>query len=203
MFTGIVESVGNIVRIDRSAAGLDLAISTGSIEPRSLNLGDSIAVNGVCLTVTGTDNQWIAVQVSNETIARTNFGRFVQDTAVNLERPVTLAKPLGGHLVTGHIDGIATCVQIETDGSSQKVEFAVPKQVLGKFMAEKGSVTIDGVSLTINAVQDRGDLTTLGVNLIPHTLTVTTLGQLEVDNRVHIEVDVVARYVHRLYEWQR
>ncbi len=202
MFTGIVESVGCITRMDCSPDGIDLAISTGSIEPRSMNRGDSLAVSGVCLTVTEIDDQWVAVQVSNETVSRTNFGEYVCGTAVNLERPVTLDRPLGGHLVTGHIDGIAECIDIKTDGSSRSVQFEAPKQVLGKFIAEKGSVTIEGVSMTVNSVQDRSNLTVFSVNVIPHTWSVTTLGQLDVDARVHIEVDVIARYVHRLAECQ-
>ncbi len=201
MFTGIVESVGSIVRVDRSDAGIELSIILGSVEPASLKLGDSISISGVCLTVTGIQEQSVDVQVSNETIARTNFGQYSVGTQVNIERPLTLNSPLGGHLVSGHIDGTAKCVRITPDGDSRRIVFEVSGEALGKFMVQKGSVTIDGVSMTINTVVDRESLTQFDVNVIPHTLSVTTLGSLKVNDSVHIEIDNVARYVHRLIEY--
>ena len=201
MFTGIVESVGRIVRVDRSDAGMELSLVLGSVEPASLKLGDSISISGVCLTVTGIQEQSVDVQVSNETIARTNFGQFSVGTQVNIERPLTLNSPLGGHLVAGHIDGTAKCIRITPDGDSRRIVFEVSSEALGKFMVQKGSVTIDGVSMTVNSVVDRESLTQFGVNVIPHTLSVTTLGSLKVNESVHIEIDNVARYVNRLMEY--
>ena len=201
MFTGIVESVGSIVRVDRSDAGMELSLVLGSVEPTSLKLGDSVSISGVCLTVTGIQEQSVDVQVSNETIARTNFGQYSAGTQVNIERPLTLNSPLGGHLVSGHIDGTAKCVRITPDGDSRRIEFEVSGEALGKFMVQKGSVTIDGVSMTVNSVVDRESLTRFDVNVIPHTLSVTTLGSLNVSDSVHIEIDNVARYVNRLMEY--
>ncbi len=201
MFTGIVESVGGIVRVDRSDAGMELSLVLGSVEPASLKLGDSISISGVCLTVTGIQEQSVDVQVSNETIARTNFGQYSVGTQVNIERPLTLNSPLGGHLVAGHIDGTAKCIRITPDGDSRRIVFEVSGEVLGKFMVQKGSVTIDGVSMTVNSVVDRESLTQFDVNVIPHTLSVTTLGSLKVNDLVHIEIDNVARYVNRLMEY--
>lgn len=201
MFTGIVESVGSIVRVNRSDAGMELSLVLGSVEPASLNLGDSISISGVCLTVTGIQEQSVDVQVSNETIARTNFGQYSVGTQVNIERPLTLNSPLGGHLVSGHIDDTAKCVSITPDGDSRRIEFEVSGEALGKFMVQKGSVAIDGVSMTVNSVVDRASLTQFDVNVIPHTFSVTTLGSLKVNESVHIEIDNVARYVNRLMEY--
>ncbi len=200
MFTGIVESIGRIERIDRTEAGIDIAISTGSVHHHGFQLGDSVSVSGVCLTVTGINKKWIDVHVSNETIARTVFGDYELGSMVNIERPVTLEKPLGGHLVSGHVDGIAHCSSIAAAGASRKIEFELSRHELGKFVAEKGSVAIDGVSMTVNSVSDRGKLTAFEVNVIPHTLSATTLGNLQPGDSVHIEVDMVARYVHRLFD---
>ncbi len=201
MFTGIVESVGSIVRVNRSDAGMEFSLVLGPVEPASLKLGDSISISGVCLTVTGIQEQSVDVQVSNETIARTNFGQYSVGTQVNIERPLTLNSPLGGHLVSGHIDGTAKCVSITPDGDSHRIVFEVSGEALGKFMVQKGSVTIDGISMTVNSVVDRESLTQFDVNVIPHTLSVTTLGSLRVNESVHIEVDNVARYVNRLMEY--
>ena len=201
MFTGIVESVGSIVRVNRSDAGMEFSLVLGSVEPASLKLGDSISISGVCLTVTGIQEQSVDVQVSNETIARTNFGQYSVGTQVNIERPLTLNSPLGGHLVSGHIDGTAKCVGITPDGDSRRIVFEVSGEALGKFMVQKGSVTIDGVSMTVNSVVDRESLTQFDVNVIPHTLSVTTLGSLKLNESVHIEIDNVARYVNRLMEY--
>lgn len=201
MFTGIVESVGRVVRVNRSDAGMELSLVLGSVKPKSLKLGDSISISGVCLTVTGIQEQSVDVQVSNETIARTNFGQYSVGTQVNIERPLTMNSPLGGHLVSGHIDGTAKCVSITPDGDSRRIVFEVAGEALGKFMVQKGSVTIDGVSMTVNSVVDRESLTQFDVNVIPHTLSVTTLGSLKENESVHIEIDNVARYVNRLMEY--
>lgn len=203
MFTGIVESIGCIEQIDRSDAVTDFCISTGSINPKSVNVGDSVSISGVCLTVVRIDDEAICVQISNETISRTNFSQFEAGTKVNLERSLTLEKPLGGHLVSGHVDGTGQCVEINADGSSRCIEFVVDSNDLGKFLAEKGSVAVDGVSMTVNSVTDQADSTRFEVNVIPHTLSATTLGSLKVGDLVHIEIDTVARYLDRLMEFYR
>ena len=202
MFTGIVETIGVIDEYNRSDAGIDIVVSTGGLETSQFALGDSLAVSGVCLTITEISAHSVAVHVSNESVDRTNFGSFAPGTAVNLERPVTLAQPFGGHMVSGHVDGIAQCTGIVADGASRRIEFEVSKSELGKFIAQKGSVTIDGVSMTVNAVSDHGERSAFAVNVIPHTLSVTTLGALKIGAKVHIEVDLIARYVDRLLNCQ-
>lgn len=201
MFTGIIESIGCVEKIDRSDAGANLCVSIGSINSASINVGDSISISGVCLTVVQIHGDEIDVQISNETVCRTNFAEFQVGTKVNLERSLTLDMPLGGHLVSGHVDGTGQCIDISPDGSSRRLEFVVEGNDLGKFIVEKGSVAIDGVSMTINSLTDRNELTRFEVNVIPHTLSATTLGTLNVGDLVHIEVDTVARYLHRLIEF--
>lgn len=201
MFTGIVESIGCIKNIDRSGAATDLQISTGSVNAKSLSIGDSVSISGVCLTVVGIEGEAISVQISNETISRTKFSKLEAGAKVNLERSMTLQTPLGGHLVSGHVDGTGECIGIVSDGSSHRIECAVDRNELGKFLAEKGSVAIDGISMTVNAVSDQADSTRFEVNVIPHTLSATTLGALEVGDLVHIEIDTAARYLNRLFEY--
>ena len=201
MFTGIVEGTGVIERIARSDDGIAVRISTGRVDTAQIKVGDSISVSGVCLTVTDIpDDQAFAADVSNETISLTNFGEYARGTTVNLERSLTLQTPLGGHLVTGHVDGTAVCESLSAEGASRKMLFALDRHSLGKYMAAKGSVAIDGVSMTVNSVIDRGDFTEFAVNVIPHTLSATTLGNLRAKDRVHIEVDPLARYVSRAIE---
>ncbi len=201
MFTGIIESVGSIRRLEQSAAGLQLSVAPGAVEPASLNIGDSVAVSGVCLTVAGIREQMVDFHVSNETVSRTRFAQCSLGQRVNIERSLTLAVPLGGHLVSGHVDGMARCSAKTPDGASCRLEFEVAGDALGQFMVEKGSVAIDGVSMTINSVVDRADLTCFTVNVIPHTSVATTLGELEVGQQVHIEIDMLARYAYRMMEY--
>ncbi len=198
MFTGLIESVGCVRHIKQSDTGLGLHISLGSVDTTTLNLGDSIAVSGVCLTITALQAKTVVVHVSNETVSRTRMDQYTVGERVNIERSLTLAKPLGGHLVAGHVDGVAHCSQTMPDGVSRRLKLQVSGATLGRYMAEKGSIAIDGVSMTINSVQDQGDLTYINVNVIPHTLKNTTLGEVEVGDLVHIEVDLLARYAYRM-----
>ncbi len=173
------------------------------IEAASIAIGASIACDGCCLTATriepdGTGASLFDVEASNETLARTTLGRWTIGSRVNLERSLALGDELGGHLVTGHIDGVAEILAVEADGTSKRFEIACP-EALAAFVAAKGSVALDGTSLTVNAV--RGNRFT--VNIIPHTLEVTTWGQKRAGDQLNMEVDLIARYVARLSEHQR
>jgi len=199
MFTGIVSDVGTIAAIEHRG-DTRVRVAT-AYDPQTIDLGASIACSGVCLTVIdkGTDDtgHWFDVQVSGETIARTAQDRWTAGRRLNLERAMRLGDELGGHIVTGHVDGVAEVVGVCPVGESHRVGFALPA-ALAPFVAPKGSITIDGVSLTVNAVEDRGDTTHFSVNLIPHTQAVTTLGALAPGQIVNIEIDVLARYLQRM-----
>jgi len=199
MFTGIVSDVGRVRSVERRG-GLRAVVET-AYDTDTVDLGASIACSGVCLTVVdkgrdGNGRGWFAVDVSHETVSRT-ADQWVEGRALNLERAMKLGDELGGHIVTGHVDGVGTVVSVDPDGDSRRVAFAVPAE-LAPFLAPKGSVTLDGVSLTVNAVEDTGDGTRFAINLIPHTRAVTTLGALEPDARVNVEIDVLARYLQRM-----
>lgn len=189
MFTGIVSDIGLVA----ARNGTRLTISS-RFEPQSLALGGSVACDGCCLTVAGlgTDGTF-EVDVSYETAARTTLGSWKEGTRINLERPLTLGDALGGHLVTGHIDGIARIVERKQDGESVRFLLEAPVE-LARFVAPKGSVALNGVSLTVNEV----DGAKFGVNIIPFTLTRTTWGDLKPGDPVNLEVDLLARYVERL-----
>lgn len=202
MFTGIVSDIGTIERV-QSDGDTRVRIAT-SYDPDTIDLGASIACSGVCLTVIdkGTaDTHWFDVQVSGETIARTARDQWVEGRRLNLERAMKLGDELGGHIVTGHVDGIAEVIGICPEGESHRIGFAVPA-ALAPFIAPKGSITIDGVSLTVNTVEDQGDTTHFSVNLIPHTQAVTTLGALAQGQMVNIEIDVLARYLQRMEHYR-
>ncbi|MEE8611924.1 MAG: riboflavin synthase [Sphingomonas aquatilis] len=202
MFTGIVSDIGTIERV-QSEGDTRVRIAT-SYDPDTIDLGASIACSGVCLTVIdkGTaDTHWFDVQVSGETIARTARDQWVEGRRLNLERAMKLGDELGGHIVTGHVDGIAEVIGICPEGESHRIGFAVPA-ALAPFIAPKGSITIDGVSLTVNTVEDQGDTTHFSVNLIPHTQAVTTLGALAQGQMVNIEIDVLARYLQRMEHYR-
>jgi riboflavin synthase len=189
MFTGIVEERGAVAEI--SATRLRVAARTVSADA---GIGDSIAVNGVCLTVVERSDEHLSFDVSEETLRRTSFSRLRAGDAVNLERPVTLMSRLGGHLVQGHVDGVGEVAALErTSDGGAWVTVRAP-DALGRYLVEKGSVTVDGISLTVAAI----DGATFSVALIPHTLDVTTLGTAEVGHPVNLEVDVIARYVESL-----
>lgn len=201
MFTGIVETVGILQEISDSEDGVEVHLNTGSIGLSDTKIGDSLAVNGICLTVTEIETDAVRVFVSNETLSRTAFGSYREGAFVNLEQPLRLNQGLGGHFVSGHIDGIGRCVELTLDGASIRLEVEVPKK-LGRFIATKGSITLDGVSLTINSVVDEMESTIFSVNIIPHTLKATTLGRLSIGNQFNVEVDMIARYVERLTHFQ-
>jgi riboflavin synthase len=193
MFTGIVQSVGIIRVIEPSAGDVTIEVQTPAMSLESVAAGDSIAVNGVCLTVTGMDSDAFRADVSRETLAMTTLGRWEPGTRVNLEKALLAGQPLGGHYVTGHVDGVGRVIGRRDDARSIRVEFELPAP-LAKYVARKGSVCVDGVSLTVNGVSGpRFD-----VNLVPHTLEVTILGDYQPGTAVNIEVDIIARYLERL-----
>lgn len=197
MFTGIIQSMGNVVATETRGGDLrltlDVADLAGRIDPSRLGLGESIAVSGVCLTVVEFDGMRFTADVSRETLALTTLGELRVGDAVNLEAALRAGDPLGGHLVSGHADGIAEVVALHGDARSLRVELEVPP-ALARYVAPKGSVALDGVSLTVNEV-DGGRF---GVNLIPHTMALTTFGSLAAGRRVNLEVDQLARYLERL-----
>jgi riboflavin synthase len=193
MFTGIVTAIGRIESRDSRGADLTLAIDAQGLDLSGARIGDSVAVSGVCLTITHLEGQRFRADVSRETLDLTTLGTLRQGSAVNLEPALKVGEALGGHLVSGHIDGLATLVARHPDARSERYEFAVPRE-LARYVARKGSVCLDGVSLTVNEVAG----THFGVNLIPHTQQVTTLGGLAPGARVNLEVDLIARYVERL-----
>lgn len=202
MFTGIIQDVGTVLALERRQGDVRLHVGVERISLATTAEGDSIAVSGVCLTALdivadGATPQFVA-DVSNETLALTTLGHLRIGSRVNLEPALRAGDPLGGHLVSGHVDGLAKVVRIEGDARSVRIQFKVPRE-LAKYMARKGSVAIDGVSLTVNEVED--DI--FGVNLIPHTQSVTTLGELQVGREVNLEVDTLARYVERLMQVER
>ena len=195
MFTGIVEAVGRVASRERGGDGLRIAVDAGALDLRDVAVGDSIAVAGCCLTAVQIAPPLLRFDVSDETLARTT--RFQLNAAVNLERALRFSDRLGGHLMSGHVDGIGSVTAFETAdaGASRhrRLDVDVPA-ALARYIAVKGSVAVDGVSLTTNGVAG----TRFTVNLIPHTLAVTTLGTLAPGDRVNIEVDLIARYVEHL-----
>lgn len=193
MFTGIVQDVGRIAALEARGGDLRVTVEVDRLSLAQTRAGDSIAVAGVCLTVLDLTSRTFAADVSNETRSLTTFGDFVVGARVNLEPALRAGDALGGHLVSGHVDGLGTVLDLGGDARSMRVRFRAPN-ALARYLARKGSVTIDGVSLTVNDVE--GEV--FGVNLIPHTWTVTTLGELTPGRRVNLEIDQVARYVERL-----
>jgi len=194
MFTGIVQAMGAIVRVEPRGGDTRLVVDTGSLDATDVAIGDSICVSGVCLTVVAIDATGIAADVSNETLSRTTLGTLKSGDCVNLEKSLRLSDRLGGHLVSGHVDGVGRVVAVESDARSQRWTFEVPPE-LSRYIATKGSVCIDGVSLTVNEVASNR----FGVNLIPHTIGATTFQYKRVGDAVNIEVDLIARYVERLH----
>jgi riboflavin synthase len=191
MFTGIVEALGCVSRIVPAARGFRVTIASRDLDLADVSIGDSIAVNGCCLTVVDLADGAFAMDVSQETLDCTADLR--EGAAVNLEKALQLSDRLGGHLVTGHVDGVGTVTEFVTEGESRRLTVTAPAP-LARFIARKGSITINGVSLTVNEVSGA----TFGVNLIPHTLAVTNLKDLAPGSRVNLEVDLIARYVERL-----
>lgn len=198
MFTGIVTDLGRVRRIDRGG-DTRVEIATG-YDTAGIAIGASIACSGACLTAIETGPGWFAVEISAETLSRTNLGTWVEGSPVNLERSLALSAELGGHIVLGHVDGLATVESIEPEGDSLRFVFSVPAE-LARFVAAKGSVALDGVSLTVNEVEDQPDgRARFGVNVIPHTQAVTTFGAMRPGHAVNLEVDLLARYTARLME---
>lgn len=193
MFTGLIQSVGHIHALEARGGDLRLTIDCGALDLSAVTEGDSIAVSGVCLTALDLQARAFAADVSNETLAKTTLGALRVGDPVNLERSLTLATPLGGHFVSGHVDGIGRVRGISADARSQRWVFEVPEE-LRRYIASKGSIAINGVSLTVNELYPDG----FGVNLIPHTLAHTTFGSLVEGAPVNLEVDLIARYVERL-----
>jgi riboflavin synthase len=194
MFTGIIEAMGTVAAVTPHGGDMELLIDAGNLAALAdTRVGDSIAVAGVCLTATRLDGSQFAADVSNETLTTTTLGRLVAGNRVNLEQALRAGAPLGGHYVTGHVDGLARLVELRDEGRSTRLLFELPV-ALARYVAAKGSVTVDGVSLTVNDV----DGARFGVNIIPHTRTVTTLGTLRADDAVNVEIDIIARYVERM-----
>lgn len=195
MFTGIVTDIGTIESVE-DRGDLRVRVAT-AYDTASVDLGASIACSGVCLTVVDKGPGWFAVDVSHETVSRT-ADQWTQGRRLNLERALRLGEELGGHIVTGHVDGTGAVLSIMPDGDSKRIGFSVPA-ALAPFIAPKGSITIDGVSLTVNEVADQpGGTAQFAVNLIPHTQAVTTLGALAQGQAVNLEIDVLARYLQRM-----
>jgi riboflavin synthase len=195
VFTGIITDIGTIERVEQRG-DLRVVVST-AYDTGTIDLGASIACSGVCLTVVDKGPGWFAVDVSGESVARTAQGQWSAGKRLNLERAMKLGEEMGGHIVTGHVDGVAEVIDIRPEGDSRHVAVRLPRD-LAPFVAPKGSITLDGVSLTVNAVADEADGTRFTVNIIPHTQGVTTLGALETGQPVNIEIDVLARYLKRM-----
>ena len=193
MFTGIITDIGTVRAVEQRG-DLRLTVAT-AYDPATIDLGASIACSGVCLTVVDKGEDWFAVDVSAET--RTHTAHWSEGAKLNLERALRMGDELGGHLVTGHVDGLGEVVFTLAEGDSMKIVIEAPKE-LGQFIAQKGSITVDGVSLTVNEVTDEGEHTIFAVNVIPHTAHHTTLGELGRSEHVNLEIDILARYLKRL-----
>jgi riboflavin synthase len=195
MFTGIVSDIGAITSVE--TRGDTRVVVATAFDTAIVDLGASISCSGVCLTVIDKGPGWFAVDVSGETLSRTAQGQWKQGKRLNLERALRMGDELGGHIVTGHVDGIAEVVAMRAEGDSRRIEMRLPRE-LAPFVAPKGSITIDGVSLTVNTVHDADTGTYFSINVIPHTQAVTTMGELQPGGAVNIEIDVLARYLQRM-----
>ncbi len=193
MFTGIIEGVGRIAALEPHGGDVRLRVDTGTLPFDNVRLGESIAVNGVCLTVVEFDATSFAADASNETLSLTTLGALRAGAPVNLERAMRPTDRLGGHLVSGHVDGVGCVLSITEDARAQRWRFAAPTALL-RYIAKKGSICVDGVSLTVNEVDGEG----FEVALIPHTVAHTAFAQAQVGDAVTLEIDLVARYVERL-----
>lgn len=191
MFTGLVETVGLVTRIDSVAGGAQLEIYAPDFG-RDMAIGDSVAVNGACLTIIKFERGGFLVDVSSQTLDTTALGRLRNGSKVNLERAMRLSDRLGGHIVQGHVDGVGQLVQRQVAGNSTLYHVAVPEEIAG-YLVEKGSIAVDGISLTIARVRDN----TVAIAVIPHTESSTTLGDLQIGSPVNLEVDIIAKYVRR------
>lgn len=193
MFTGIIEATGEIAGIDRKEEDARFVIKTGKLDLSDVRIGDSISVNGCCLTVTELLADGFTTDLSNETLALTTHGRVALGSRVNLEKAMQLSDRLGGHLVSGHVDGMGTILDFHEDARSIRYQVEVPGELM-RYICKKGSICIDGVSLTVNEVEG----TNFSVNIIPHTMEETIFSTYEMGSKVNLEVDLIARYLEGL-----
>ncbi|AKO97594.1 riboflavin synthase [Marinovum algicola] len=194
MFTGIITDMGRIAALEKRG-DLRARITTG-YDTATIEIGASIACDGVCLTAVALGPDWFDVDISAETVSRTNLDLWAEGRTINLERSLKVGDELGGHIVSGHVDGVAEIVAMTDEGDSTRLTLRAP-EALAKYIASKGSVALNGTSLTVNEVAD----CTFGINVIPHTQEVTTWGRAQVGDRVNLEIDTLARYVARLRDW--
>ncbi len=200
MFTGLIEATGRLVELQPLGGDVRLCLQVDDWADRRLTLGDSIAVNGVCLTLIEHQQTQLAFDVSDETLRCTSLAKLQSGDAVNLETALTLQKPLGGHWVSGHVDGVGQVLAVTPVARGQVWRIQFP-EALAKFIASKGSITVDGISLTVNQVDD--DLQSFEVMIVPHTQTHTNIGHWQIGQRVNLEVDLLARYLHRMMQYNR
>ncbi|MBK7300770.1 MAG: riboflavin synthase [Moraxellaceae bacterium] len=193
MFTGIIESVGRVQQITPRSGDVRLTIATAKLNLADVKLGDSIATNGICLTVVELTGQGFVADVSNETLRRTCLKTWKVGTAVNLEKALMPTSRLGGHIVSGHVDGLGEIISVKQDARSLQYQVRAPDE-LAKYISEKGSITVDGISLTVNAI----DGALFSLNIVPHTVQETNVGSWQVGSIVNLEVDLLARYLERL-----
>jgi riboflavin synthase len=193
MFTGIIEAIGHVAQLEKTAKDARLYVKTGNLSLETVKLGDSIAVNGVCLTAVQLPGDGFWADVSTETLTHTSLGELSIGSKVNLEKALTPTTHLGGHIVSGHVDGVGTISSYYDEGRSMRINIRAPNE-LAKYIAAKGSICVDGISLTVNSVQD-AEFT---LNIVPHTQVNTTLAEIKVGQRVNLEVDIIARYLERL-----
>jgi len=197
MFTGIIEAIGTIKAININEQGARLVVGSGKLDMSDVNLGDSIANNGICLTVVAFDDASYSVDVSKETLTRTGFANYQVGMEVNLEKAMLPTTRFGGHIVSGHVDGVAQIESITHNGNSIEYWVSMPTD-LAPYISEKGSVTIDGISLTVNALVDSADGGKFRLTIVPHTTEQTIIKNYQVGTKVNLEVDVIARYLERL-----
>ena len=196
MFTGIVSDIGTITKVEERG-DLRLVIAC-HYDMNGVDIGASIACSGACLTVVDKGSDWFAVDISAESISKTARSIWAQGRKLNLERALKVGDELGGHIVTGHVDAVGEVISIETEGDSHPIRIHAPKDI-APYLAPKGSITVDGVSLTVNYVEDQSDRSTIfGLNIIPHTASVTTFADLKAGDQVNLEIDILARYLSRM-----
>jgi len=195
MFTGIVTDIG-IVRKAEPRGDLRLVVGTG-YDTQTIELGASIACSGACLTVVDKGEDWFAVDLSGETVSRTAADQWREGAKLNLERSLRMGDEIGGHIVTGHVDAVGEVAEVVPEGDSKRVAIKVPRE-LGPMIAQKGSIALDGVSMTVNEVRDAEESTVFTVNVIPHTAQHTTLGDVTPGKQLNVEIDVLARYIDRM-----
>ena len=197
MFTGIIEAVGTIKAININAQGARLIIATNNLDMNDVKLGDSIATNGICLTVVDFDQYTYSADVSNETLQRTGFAHYKVGMSVNLEKAMLASTRFGGHIVSGHVDGVGEILSITNNGNSIEYWLSMPNE-LAHYIAEKGSVTVDGTSLTVNALDEQSGTGKFRLTIVPHTVKETVFSSYQVGTKVNLEVDLIARYLERL-----